>query len=41
MMLRQAVALGEYLVSKDAQIQVITLPAGTHGAKVGLVITSS
>jgi predicted P-loop ATPase len=36
MVLRQAVALGEYLESKDAQVQVITLPAGTNGAKVGL-----
>jgi hypothetical protein len=36
MVLRQAVALGEYLESKDAQVQVITLPAGQGGAKVGL-----
>jgi hypothetical protein len=36
MVLRQAVALGEYLESKDAQEQVITLLAGQGGAKVGL-----
>jgi hypothetical protein len=31
-----AVALAEHLESKDAQGQVITLPAGQGGAKVGL-----
>lgn len=34
--LLQAVALGEYLESKGASVQIISLPSGPNGAKVGL-----
>jgi hypothetical protein len=34
--LLQSIALGEYLESKGAQVQIITLPGGSNGTKVGL-----
>ncbi len=36
MVLRQAIALGEYLEGKGAQVQIIALPSNPNGNKVGL-----